>query len=343
MRWPVVLLIGVLALFFLGYRWYQAGVELEIVTHPGMAAITLDGRPVGSALGHIQAGPEDTQSSITIFHVPFGKHEVTFAHDGYTETTTWPGLWPWSPEFDQQTTDSLSSPGGMKRTGARRWFWGDTYTKGSWPFVSYYYLELRLTRIVAITVMTNPPGCLIYLDGAEMGQSDGNGRLVLGPVTQGMRILQGTHTLKVYHYGLPISETKFDAEPDQIYRIDLYESQEPDLRKQPQAVASQASAPTLSGDEAFFQGTWKKVAQGDGQLLTNVLIIERIGSGSFRVREKEVMDNAEFRNVVYNNGTIKGTLHMAVDEDWTSPFAIRKSGVNTITYKDQRGEESFEK
>jgi hypothetical protein len=34
---------------------------------------------------------------------------------------------------------------------------------------------------------------------------------------------------------------------------------------------------------------------------------------------------------------------MAVDEDWTSPFAIRKSGVNTITYKDQRGEESFEK
>jgi hypothetical protein len=38
------------------------------------------------------------------------------------------------------------------------------------------------------------------------------------------------HTLKVYSYGLPISETKIDAEPDQIYRIDLREASEPDLK-----------------------------------------------------------------------------------------------------------------
>jgi hypothetical protein len=76
-------------------------------------------------------------------------------------------------------------------------------------------------------------------------------------------------------------------------------------------------------------------------MLTDVLIIERTGDGTIRIREKKVMDNTEFRNIVYGNGTIKGTLYMAVDTEWTTPFVITMSGKNSITYKDQRGEETF--
>jgi len=88
-------------------------------------------------------------------------------------------------------------------------------------------------------------------------------------------------------------------------------------------------------------GTWKKVTKKGGQMLTDVLIIETMRDGTLRIREKEVMDNTEFRNVVYRNGAIEGILHMAVDSKWTTPFVIKISGKNTITYSDQRGEESF--
>ena len=92
-----------------------------------------------------------------------------------------------------------------------------------------------------------------------------------------------------------------------------------------------------------LSGTWKKVPKDGGQMLTDILIVELSNDGLFRIREKDVMDNADFRNVVYDNGTIRGTFHMAVDREWTSPFEIRMSGANVMTYKDQRGEESFAK
>jgi len=92
-----------------------------------------------------------------------------------------------------------------------------------------------------------------------------------------------------------------------------------------------------------FVGTWKKVPKDGMQMLSDVLVIESAGNGALRVREKEVMDNTEFRKVAYSNGTIKGTLYMAVDSEWTTPFVIKQTGQNTITYKDERGEESFEK
>jgi hypothetical protein len=107
--------------------------------------------------------------------------------------------------------------------------------------------------------------------------------------------------------------------------------------------SSAATPPHITATANQFVGTWKKIAKDGGQMLTDVLIIERTGDGTLRVREKEVMDNTEFRSVVYSNGTIKGTLYMAVDSEWTTPFAIKMSGKDTIKYSDQRGEEFFVK
>jgi hypothetical protein len=220
-RWPVLLLIGILVLLFLGYRWYEGGVELQISTYPSGTTITLDGRPVGSEVEYTPVGWEDSEGGVTLHHVPFGTHDLKLTHEGYAEEFTRVVFWPWSREFSQSVQDSISLPMGSKETGARRWFWRDD---GGWPFASYYEKDLRMAKLVSITIETNPPGSLIYLDGTKMGQSNGSGRLGL------VRVLQGMHTLKVYSYGLPISETKIDAEPDQIYRIDLREASEPDLK-----------------------------------------------------------------------------------------------------------------
>jgi hypothetical protein len=94
--------------------------------------------------------------------------------------------------------------------------------------------------------------------------------------------------------------------------------------------------------KTFFAGAWTKVPTNGGQLLSDTLLVELQSDGSFKVREKEVIDNADFQNVTYENGAIKGTFYMAVDAEHRWPFEIKARGPN-IVYSDMRGEESFTK
>jgi hypothetical protein len=148
-RWSILMLVGFLILLFLGYHWWNAGFELRIVTHESnqsMMTIILDGRSIDNPWSGLQYGPGDYVGIVNIPHVPFGRHELSFAHDGHTEITKGLDIWPWSPEFSGSTVDDRT--GGSETRGGRFPFWSNPYTEGYWPFLSAYTLEYRSMRIV---------------------------------------------------------------------------------------------------------------------------------------------------------------------------------------------------
>ena len=90
-------------------------------------------------------------------------------------------------------------------------------------------------------------------------------------------------------------------------------------------------------------GTWTKVPTEGGQMLTDVVIVEQHPDGNFAVREQKARGNSEFRNISYDNGTLRGTFSMVVDSEFRSPFEIKSPDRDTIVYSDERGSETFKR
>lgn len=99
--------------------------------------------------------------------------------------------------------------------------------------------------------------------------------------------------------------------------------------------------PSYHEVRARFPGAWKKLKTDSGQVLADVLIIELREDG-FAVLEPEGYD--QFVNVSYDNGTIRGSIEMTGDHStYRTPFSIKSTGANTMSYSDERGSLSFQK
>jgi hypothetical protein len=72
--WPLFVVLGLVAAFIAGYRWYENGISLTLVTNPAMSMVSLDDKPVGVS---------DSSGRLILPHIARGSHSITVSHDGY--------------------------------------------------------------------------------------------------------------------------------------------------------------------------------------------------------------------------------------------------------------------
>jgi len=72
--WPVFAVLGLLVILFGGYRWYETGIRLTVLTNPPGSAVSLDEK---------DSGLSDSNGKLVTEHVARGIHKLTVNHDAY--------------------------------------------------------------------------------------------------------------------------------------------------------------------------------------------------------------------------------------------------------------------
>jgi hypothetical protein len=172
--------------------WYTQGVELDLISDPAGAEVTLDGKPAGRTNG--QGG------SLVLQHLTHGTHTLVLNH----------------PDFDE-----WSQPVSLG------WFHSSHALKVALPIPTFPF-----------TVITDPAGAKIQIDGQDAGVTESNGTLVIPKVQRGRHLV--TVTMSGYP---PWSETVWVGSALSV-RANLAAAA---------AAAQQEIASRLARAQSFFQ------------------------------------------------------------------------------------------